>query len=81
MLIEIPFFVVKAIHAKNIVQHGDDIQYLFTLKPGEMINDDFSIESKIVRRYSELVYSFAKYGYVYMVHTHYMPLRVNLHNI
>ncbi|XP_055295977.1 juvenile hormone esterase-like [Sitodiplosis mosellana] len=50
---------------KNIVEHCDDLQYLFTAANIPRIKDESSAEGQIVTKYTKLLYSFAKNGYPY----------------
>lgn len=47
---------------KNIVEHCDDLQYLFTASNIPRIKDESSAEGQIVTRYTKLLYTFAKNG-------------------
>lgn len=50
------------IAAKNIVEHTDDLQYLFTSSYIPQITDESSAEGQMVVKYTKLLYSFAKNG-------------------
>lgn len=50
------------INAKDIVEHCDDLQYLFTSKHIPKIIDYTSAEAQVVDKYTALLYSFAKNG-------------------
>lgn len=54
-----PFLEIKNL---NIVEHCDDLQYLFTSSSVPRITDEFSDEGQIVSKYTKLLYSFAKNG-------------------
>lgn len=50
------------INAKGIVEHCDDLQYLFTSKGIPKIIDHASAEGQTVEKYTNLLYNFAKNG-------------------
>lgn len=64
-IISIVFFVSYSleINALNIVEHLDDLQYLFTSANVPKITDPVSVEGQIVHKFTKLLYSFAKNGY------------------
>lgn len=58
----IKMYRLPELAAKNIVEHGDDLQYLFTSTSIPRIKDESSAEGQIVSKYTRLLYSFAKNG-------------------
>lgn len=56
------FIFLSEINAKNIIEHCDDLQYLFTSAHIPRITDEFSPEGQTVIKYTKLLHSFAKNG-------------------
>lgn len=54
---------ISEINAKQIVEHCDDLQYIFTSQGVPKINDPTSTEGQVVEKYTALLYNFAKNGY------------------
>lgn len=50
------------INVKNIVEHCDDLQYLFTASSIPRITDESSSEGQTIIKYTKLLSSFAKNG-------------------
>lgn len=55
-------FISLEIGKKNIVEHCDDLQYLFTAAHIPRIKDETSAEGQVVTKFTKLLYSFAKNG-------------------
>ncbi|XP_031624325.1 esterase E4-like [Contarinia nasturtii] len=55
----------EELSAKNMIEHCDDLQYLFTAANIPRIKDESSAEGQIVTKYTKLLHSFAKNGYPY----------------
>lgn len=53
---------VTDIQAENNIEHGDDLNFLFSSKNGLKILPDSSIEAKIVEKSTKLLMNFAEYG-------------------
>lgn len=53
---------IPEIKKMNIVEHLDDLQYIFTSTNIPQTTDEFSAEGQIVTKYTHLLSSFAKYG-------------------
>lgn len=54
--------MVSEIRTLNIVEHLDDLQYLFTSSYIPRITDEFSPEGRIVQKFTKLLSTFAKTG-------------------
>lgn len=54
--------IFSEIRTKRIVEHCDDLQYLFTSKQFPIILDRTSAEGEIITKYTKLLYNFAKNG-------------------
>lgn len=61
------FSYFTEINALNIVEHLDDLQYLFTSENIPRILDAASVDGQIVEKFTKLLYSFAKYGYAVFI--------------
>lgn len=69
ILLTISFFLYNEIDLcftdikkKQIVEHTDDLQYLFTSKYTPKFTDDSSLEARTVEKYTNLLASFARNG-------------------
>lgn len=58
------FLHFSELDAKHIVEHMDDLQYIFTSASIPRIKDENSAEGQVVNKYTKLLYSFAKNGFV-----------------
>ncbi|KAJ6639749.1 hypothetical protein Bhyg_12496 [Pseudolycoriella hygida] len=65
MLTYVQFEAKNEIQSLNIVEHCDDLQYLFTSSNIPQITNEFSVEGQIVAKFTKLLYSFAKNGAPY----------------
>lgn len=61
------FLSFTEISTRNVVEHCDDLQYLFTASHIPRITDETSTEGQIVVKYTKLLYSFAKNGLILLL--------------